>query len=64
MVVYTFSPSTQEVETGGFCEFEATLAYRMSSRTAKGTPSEGQEGVCERYTEIYRMRILIMKVGF
>ena len=33
MVVHTFNPSTWE--TGRFSEFEASLVYRMSSRTAR-----------------------------
>jgi hypothetical protein len=36
MVVHTFNPSTWEAEAGGF-EFEASLVYRVSSRTAKAT---------------------------
>ena len=34
-VGHTFNPNTQEAETGGPLEFEASLDYRMSSRTAK-----------------------------
>lgn len=37
MVVYILNPNTQEAETGGPLEFEASLDYRMSSRTAWAT---------------------------
>ena len=37
MVAHTFDPSTQETEAGGFLEFEASLVYRVSSRTARAT---------------------------
>jgi hypothetical protein len=36
MALYTFNPSTQEVEAGG-SESEATLVCRASSREAKVT---------------------------
>jgi hypothetical protein len=36
MVVHTFNPSTWEAETGG-SEFETSLVYRVSSRTARAT---------------------------
>jgi hypothetical protein len=32
-----FNPSTQEAEAGRNLEFEASLVYRVSSRTAKAT---------------------------
>ena len=32
MVVYTFNPSTLEAD---LCEFEVSLVYRVSSRTAR-----------------------------
>jgi hypothetical protein len=35
MVAHAFDPSTQEAEAGGSLEFEASLAYKMSSRTAR-----------------------------
>ena len=34
-MAHAFSLSTQEVEAGDLCEFEASLVYRVSSRTAK-----------------------------
>jgi hypothetical protein len=40
VVVHAFNPSTQEAEAGRgrqFSEFEASLIYRVSSRTARGT---------------------------
>jgi hypothetical protein len=38
VVVYTFNPSTQEAERGRqISEFEASLVYRVSSRTARAT---------------------------
>jgi hypothetical protein len=36
VVAHAFNPSTQEAEAGGF-EFEASLVYRVSSRTARAT---------------------------
>ena len=36
MVVHTFDPRTQEAEAGG-SEFEASLVYTVSSKTAKAT---------------------------
>lgn len=35
VVAHTLNPSTQESEAGGLCEFEATLRYRVSARTAR-----------------------------
>jgi hypothetical protein len=35
MVAYTFNPSTQEAEAGGSLEFEASLVYRLNSRTVR-----------------------------
>jgi hypothetical protein len=35
VVAHAFNPSTREAEAGGFLEFEASLAYRVSSRTAR-----------------------------
>jgi hypothetical protein len=35
MVAHTFNPSTWEAEAGRFLEFEASLVYRVSSRTAR-----------------------------
>jgi hypothetical protein len=35
-MVRNFNPSTQEAEAGG-SEFEASLVYRVSSRTARAT---------------------------
>jgi hypothetical protein len=37
VVVQVFNPSTQEADTGGFLEFEASLVFRMTSRTARAT---------------------------
>jgi hypothetical protein len=37
MVAHAFNPSTREAEAGGFSEFEASLVYRVSSRTARAT---------------------------
>jgi hypothetical protein len=36
MVAHAFNPSTWEAEAGDF-EFEASLVYRVSSRTARAT---------------------------
>ena len=33
VVAHTFLPSTWEAEAGGFLSFEASLVYRVSSRT-------------------------------
>ena len=35
MVAHIFNPSTREVEAGRFLNFEASLGYRVSSRTAR-----------------------------
>ena len=35
VVTHTFRCSTLEAETGGSCEFEATLVYVVNSRTAR-----------------------------
>jgi hypothetical protein len=35
MVVHAFNPSTVEAEAGGISEFVASLAYKVSSRTAR-----------------------------
>jgi hypothetical protein len=36
VVVHAFNPSTREAEAGGF-EFEVSLVYKVSSRTARAT---------------------------
>jgi hypothetical protein len=36
-VVHAFNPSTWEAEAGGSLESEASLVYRVSSRTARAT---------------------------
>jgi hypothetical protein len=35
VVTHPFNPSTWEAEAGKFLEFEASLVYRVSSRTAR-----------------------------
>ena len=37
MVAHAFNPSTWDAEAGGFIEFETSLVYRVSSRTARAT---------------------------
>jgi hypothetical protein len=37
VVAHAFKPSTREAEAGGFLEFEASLVYKVSSRTARAT---------------------------
>jgi hypothetical protein len=37
VVAHAFNPSTWEAEAGGSSEFEASLVYRVSSRTARAT---------------------------
>jgi hypothetical protein len=34
-MTHAFSPSTWEAEAGGLLSFEASLVYKVSSRTAK-----------------------------
>jgi hypothetical protein len=34
-VSHAFNPSTQEAEAGRFLEFEASLVYKVSSKTAR-----------------------------
>jgi hypothetical protein len=35
VVAHAFNPSTREAEAGGISEFEASLVYKVSSRTAR-----------------------------
>ena len=35
VLLYTCIPSSQEAEAGGYLDFEASLVYKMSSRTAR-----------------------------
>jgi hypothetical protein len=35
MGIYVFNPSTWEAEAGRISEFEASLVYKVSSRTAR-----------------------------
>jgi hypothetical protein len=35
VVAHTFNPSSQETTIVNFCEFEASLAYKASSRTIR-----------------------------
>jgi hypothetical protein len=37
VVAHAFNPSTWEADAGEFLEFEASLIYRVSSRTARAT---------------------------
>jgi hypothetical protein len=37
VVVHAFNPSTWVAETGGFSDFDISLVYRVSSRTARAT---------------------------
>jgi hypothetical protein len=37
VVVHAFNSSTWEAEAGKFLEFEASLVYRVSSRTVRAT---------------------------
>jgi hypothetical protein len=43
MVAHTFNPSTWETEAGGFLSFEASLVYKVSSRTARATEKPSLE---------------------
>jgi hypothetical protein len=51
VVAHTFNPSTREAEIGWISEFEASLVYRVSSRTARATQrnpvSKNQKGALE-----------------
>lgn len=38
MAAHSFNPSTWEVEGVRLCEFEASLVYKESSRTARAVP--------------------------
>jgi hypothetical protein len=50
VVAHTFNPSTQEAEEGAtLFEFEASLVYRVSSRTTKATqknPVSNKQAEC------------------
>jgi hypothetical protein len=37
VVAQSYNPSTQEAEAGRVSEFEASLVYRVSSKTARAT---------------------------
>lgn len=49
MVVHTFNPSTRDA--GRSLEFEASLAYRVNSRTAKGYTEKPYLGGCGSWGE-------------
>jgi hypothetical protein len=40
VVVHAFNPSTWEAEADGFLMFEASLVYKVSSRTARAIPQK------------------------
>jgi hypothetical protein len=40
---HTFNHNTHVAEAGRSCEFEASLGYRVSSRTARATQSQNQK---------------------
>ena len=40
IVAHPFNPNTWEAEAGDPCEFNASLIYRVSSRTAKATQKD------------------------
>ena len=60
VVAHAFSPSTLEAEAGGFLQSEASLVYKVSSRTAPGlyreTLSQKKERKKERERERERER--------
>jgi len=37
VVAHTFNPSMQDAEAVDLCEFQASLVYRVTSRTARAT---------------------------
>jgi hypothetical protein len=53
VVAHAFNPSTREAEAGGFLEFEASLVYKVSSRTARAiqrNPVSKNQKKKKRYT--------------
>jgi hypothetical protein len=42
VVVHTFNPSSEEAEAGRSLEFETSLVYRTSSRTARATEKQNK----------------------
>ena len=54
---HIFNPSTREAEAQGILEFEASLVYRSSHRTFKGTYTEklclGKKGKKEELKAIF-----------
>ena len=56
VVVHAFNPSTWEAEASGF-EFEASLVYRVSSRTARATQRNCLEKKRERKRERERKKL-------
>ena len=56
VVVHAFNPSTWEAEASGF-EFEASLVYKVSSRTARATQRNCLEKKRERKRERERKKL-------
>ena len=55
VVVHAFNPNTREAKGGSF-KFEASLVYRVSSRTAKATQKNAEKLETERERERERER--------
>jgi hypothetical protein len=50
MVAYLFNPNPQEAEAD-LCEFEASLVYRVNSRTARATQRNPVSKQTDRQTD-------------
>jgi hypothetical protein len=51
-VAFAFNPSTREAEAGGLLEFEVSMVYKVSSRTARAT-----EKTLSRKTKIQKTKL-------
>jgi hypothetical protein len=60
-VAHAFDASTQEAEAkADLCEFEASLVYRVSSKTARGT----QRNPVSKPTKQNKSKSFILKLNY
>jgi hypothetical protein len=65
VVAHTFNPSTWEAEAGGSLEFEASLVYKVSSRTARAiqrnpvSKKQQQQKNVNKHTHMYTFFFLL-----
>ena len=58
VMAHALNPSTLEAEAGDLCEFEASLVYKASSRTARATQRNLSKEQKEEKKEIHFLIIL------